>query len=74
MEGGREGERNGCSGVEAGGRMQVNKALLTCTSWYAYAAMFGSSTDDTLCPPRAPVYVQPGVEGGKDIGGLEGGS
>ena len=23
--------------------MQVNKALHTCTSWYAYAAMFGSS-------------------------------
>ena len=25
------------------GREQVNKALHTCTSWYAYAAMFGSS-------------------------------
>ena len=23
--------------------MQVNKGLHTCTSWYAYAAMFGSS-------------------------------
>ena len=23
--------------------MQVNKELHTCTSWYAYAAMFGSS-------------------------------
>ena len=29
----------------AGGRKQVNKALHTCTSWYAYAAMFGSSID-----------------------------
>ena len=28
-----------------GGRKQVNKALHTCTSWYAYAAMFGRSTD-----------------------------
>ena len=24
--------------------MQVNEALYTCTSWYVYAAMFGSST------------------------------
>ena len=32
-----------------GGRKQVNKALHTCTSWYAYAAMFGSSID-TLVP------------------------
>ena len=28
--------------------MQVNKELHTCTSWYAYAAMFGSSTENTL--------------------------
>ena len=26
-----------------GGRTQVNKALHTCMSWYAYAAMFSSS-------------------------------
>ena len=32
-----------------GGRKQVNKALHTCTSWYAYAAMFGSSID-TMVP------------------------
>ena len=31
------------------GRKQVNKALHTCTSWYAYAAMFGSSID-TMVP------------------------
>ena len=35
--------------VENRGRMQVNKALHTCTSWCAYAAMgapmFGSSAD-----------------------------
>ena len=24
-----------------GGRMRVNKALHTCTSWYAYAVMLG---------------------------------
>ena len=34
-----------------GGRKQVNKALHTCTSWYAYAAMFGSSIDTMV--PRA---------------------
>ena len=33
------------------GRKQVNKALHTCTSWYAYAAMFGSSIDTMV--PRA---------------------
>ena len=33
------------------GRKQVNKALHTCTSWYAYAAMFGSSID--TMGPRA---------------------
>ena len=33
------------------GRKQVNKALHTCTSWYAYAAMFGSSIDTVV--PRA---------------------
>ena len=27
------------------GRMQVNTALYTCVSWYAYAAMFGSSIE-----------------------------
>ena len=32
-----------------GGRKRVNKALHTCTSWYAYAAMFGSSID-TMVP------------------------
>ena len=26
-----------------GGGKQVNKALYTCTSWHAYAAMFSSS-------------------------------
>ena len=31
------------------GRKQVNKALHTCMSWYAYAAMFGSSID-TMVP------------------------
>ena len=31
------------------GRKQVNKALHTCTSWYAYAAMIGSSID-TMVP------------------------
>ena len=31
--------------AQGGGRKQVNKALHTCTSWYAYAAMFGSSID-----------------------------
>ena len=36
-------------GAALGGRKQVNKALHTCTSWYAYAAMFGSSID-TLVP------------------------
>ena len=37
-------------GVPCGlGRKQVNKALHTCTSWYAYAAMFGSSID-TMVP------------------------
>ena len=36
-------------GGSVGGRKQVNKALHTCTSWYAYAAMFGSSID-TLVP------------------------
>ena len=34
-----------------GGRKQVNKALHACTSWYAYAAMFGSSIDTMV--PRA---------------------
>ena len=38
--------------------MQVKKALHTCASWYAYAAMFGSSTENTLCSSRALVYVQ----------------
>ena len=33
------------------GRKQVNKALHTCTSWYAYATMFGSSIDKMV--PRA---------------------
>ena len=28
--------------------MQVNEALHTCRSWYAYAAMFGSSTDENV--------------------------
>ena len=28
---------------QKGGRKQVNKALHTCTSWYAYAEIFGSS-------------------------------
>ena len=35
---GREDPRRG-----GGGGGAVNKALYTCTSWYAYAAMFGSS-------------------------------
>ena len=38
--------------------MHVNKALHTCTSRYAYAAMFGSSTACILSPSRALVYVQ----------------
>ena len=38
-------------GRRGGERKQVNKALHTCTSWYAYAAMFGSSTD--MMVPRA---------------------
>ena len=38
-------------GGGGGGRKQVNKALHTCTSWYAYAAMFGSSID--TMGPRA---------------------
>ena len=38
--------------------MQVNKALQTCTSWYAHAAMFGSSTHESnYC--QNPVYAQP---------------
>ena len=49
------------------GRTQVNKAVHTCTSWYAYAATFGSSRDEcfrhctlayvqvgTLCSPNYP--------------------
>ena len=39
------------SSRDLGGRKQVNKALHTCTSWYAYAAMFGSSIDTMV--PRA---------------------
>ena len=39
-------------GGPEGGRKQVNKALHTCTSWSAYAAMFGSSFN-ALCPHGA---------------------
>ena len=43
--GGALGGALGGGGVWEGrlGRMQVNTALHTCTAWYAYAAMFGSS-------------------------------
>ena len=44
------------------GRKQVNKALHTCTSWYAYAAMFGSSTD--MMGPRAHQLMYRFVWGG----------
>ena len=40
------------------GRTQVNKALHTCTSWYAYAAMFGSSTGFT---PKGGGYMAPAL-------------
>ena len=41
-------------------RVQVNKALYTCKSWYEYAAMFGSSTDNSdQCQTSA--YVQSGA-------------
>ena len=33
-----------CQFVSTLGRKQVNKARHTCTSWYAYAAMFGRSS------------------------------
>ena len=33
--------------VQTSGRKQVNKVLHTCTSWYTYAAMFGSSKAST---------------------------
>ena len=32
-----------CAAEEGGGAQAGLKALYTCTSWYAYAAMFGSS-------------------------------
>ena len=34
--------------------MQVNKVLHTCTSWYAYAAMFGSSHEFHIPPGGGP--------------------
>ena len=34
------------------GHMQVNKALQTCTLWYAYAAMFGCSISYTHIQPN----------------------
>ena len=44
--GGRAGEGQGGSGggQGRGGPYAGHKALHTCTSWYAYAAMFGSSS------------------------------
>ena len=44
--------------------MRVNKALHTCTSWYAYAAMFGTSFLISYPGKGSSLYVQL-VKGGR---------
>jgi len=39
-------------------RMQANKALYTCMSWYAYAAIFGSSFRILISSKSGILHVQ----------------